>query len=127
MAEPDVEAAALKGVLEAATDLVVELSPDVLRLSAARLQNRAIDHYNQHWCGAQKHARASDRPEFLERLTVNYLRHACSHYENWLEDMKHAPGAKQARVIVRHKITYAIVTAFPHLEEAALKQQWGRS
>jgi hypothetical protein len=86
----------------------------------ANPQQAAIDAYNK-WhldgctcpgwhesglCG--KRANASDSPEFLRRVTVNYLRHNLTGYDRAYKRLAGRVGHKDAHEILRAEVNAAI-------------------
>lgn len=67
---------------------------------------------------------ASERssPEFLERITVNYLRHELSSYENHLTRVAGQVGAEDAYWRIKEKVLDAIAGAYPHLAAECCRQ-----
>jgi hypothetical protein len=107
--------------------------PELPALTKDELMRRAVDHYN---------ARGGSRPDFviareerngnvycwqpasvnssadfLDRISVNYVRHVLTTYENRLLAAKGRVGAKEAKEAVRSKILGAIAVAYPWLSE----------
>jgi hypothetical protein len=85
----------------------------------------ACQHYNQLWMFRgrdDKWASASASDEFLDRISVNYLRHECSHYEDQLMQAWGSIAASQARTIIKEKVLLAIEEAYPWLEDECNRQ-----
>lgn len=86
---------------------------------------QAVRHYNTLWSARgrdDKWATIHDDPEFLERITVNYLRHACTNYEDRLVELYGATGAAEARPLLKHRILTAIAATYPTLATACQRQ-----
>ena len=99
-------------------------------LTAEQLTELAIKAYNNHgpsrnaeraerWQSASPHS----RPEFLERITVNYLRHQCSPYDDNLRKIAGKTGVDEGRVQLKKKILQAIATSYPWLQEECCRQE----
>lgn len=70
----------------------------VPRLDKDRLIKRACDHYNDRQNeSSDLYASESSDPLFLERITVNYLRHELTRYEYELTKIAGQVGANDAR------------------------------
>lgn len=54
--------------------------------------------------------------EFLNRITINYLRHNCTIYENELEKMFGCVGVQEAHNLLQTKINDAIKETYPFLK-----------
>jgi hypothetical protein len=60
--------------------------------------------------------------EFLNRITVNYLRHSLSNYDDQLGDIFGRVGVGDAYTILNEKIYAKIAETYPHLREETEKQ-----
>jgi len=67
-------------------------------------------------------ASEGDSPEFLQRITVNYIRHQLTHYDNFLSRQHGKPGAEEARAIIRGRVFDAIAEAYPQLRDECHRQ-----
>jgi hypothetical protein len=100
------------------------------------LTQRACEHYN--WRQAERAERHGDwdwhsaTPQsdgfFLERITVNYLRHVHSRYESELATIFGRVGVREGYLALAEKVYTAIAAAYPHLagecaRQAAAKRQ----
>jgi len=100
-------------LMEAANRLqmrVPSLGPD-------KLIKRAVNAYNdrQDYRGGFRYASVQCDPEFLNRITVNFLRHECSSYERQLEQTYGKIGVRDAYGVINAKIYAAISAAYPEL------------
>lgn len=59
---------------------------------------------------------------FLTRITVNYLRHRCSPYEQILDRISGKVGKQEAYALLNQKIFQRISEMFPELKEECEKQ-----
>ena len=91
-------------------------------MSAEDLARRAVEHYNALWSGRKKRASLSDSSEFLARISVNYLLHQLTEYDEHLDKIAGKTGAHDARTDLRSCIYSAIAGAYPHLADECLKQ-----
>lgn len=99
------------------------LSVKALPLSTAR--SLAVDHYNNRGRG-NHFASLSDEPVFLDRITVNFIRHELTQYDETLMEAAGKTGVQQAVFAVRKRIYSAIAIAYPNLAwecESQLRQR----
>ncbi|PSR20024.1 MAG: hypothetical protein C7B45_16965 [Sulfobacillus acidophilus] len=90
------------------------------------LIRQACDHYNALWMDRgrdDKWATPSDDPAFLARIAVNYLRHACSPYEDRLDDLFGQIGATEGRLLLEHRVLTAIAQQYPALAAECQRQK----
>lgn len=94
-----------------------------------KLRCDAIDAYNGHqdWIceyefrGIRFATKDSD-PNFLDRITVNYLRHQLSDYGNRLVQLLGPTGKDEAYKALRDKILLAIAERYPELATECRRQ-----
>lgn len=103
--------------------------PELPSRSPEELRNLAIHHYND-LCAAREHhekfASTSDSAEFLERITVNFVRHELTDYEKSLQVLHGQVGASDARMEVAERILDAIAEAYPWLGHECDRQAMAR-
>lgn len=106
---------------------VAQLRIEVQLLEPTALIRRACDSYN--WLQISKgaaqnfeRATAQSDPNFLERISVNYLRHHCTNYHAGLANVSGRVGAQQAAHKIKGKIIAAIAKKYPHLHAECLRQ-----
>ena len=92
-----------------------------------RVRRDAIAHYNERARGADRDVRAGeDAGEgFLDRITVNYLRHAHSRYDAVLDRAAtEVEGLARSanRVEVRRQVMTEIAAAYPELADECQRQ-----
>jgi len=56
-------------------------------------------------------------PEFLHRITINYLRHECTSYDDELEKLFGKTGIHEAHQILQRRINKEISTTYPQLND----------
>jgi hypothetical protein len=108
-----------------------------LEIEVPRIEDyrtRACRHYNNLWMDRgqyHKHASPSDNKEFLDRISVNYLRHEMSDYEERLLSVRGCVGCGEAREYIKERILTAISCTYPELRGecnkqmvAMLEEQW---
>lgn len=67
-------------------------------------------------------ASPSDDSRFLERITVNYIRHRLTQYDDLLENT-HGKLAKQEAIkIIQRRVFVAIADTYPHYREECKRQ-----
>lgn len=94
--------------------------------SLVKITKQAIHHYNERqWdfehCDAI-FANVNSDKKFLARITVNYLRHCRSTYDNSLEYYSGKVGVDEAYCIIKTRILSAIANVFPDLAEECNNQ-----
>ena len=122
---------AVETKLERLQEYLANVKIEVPVLSKDELIKRACQHYNsiQSWrenegrktCGmtADKYS-ATD---FLERICVNYLRHALTKYEQHLDEISGKVGVYDGYLEIRHKIFEKISGVYPWLKVECLRQE----
>jgi hypothetical protein len=107
------------------------LAIEIPWLDRETLTRRACDQYNaRQWERAERHqdcerfreATPESDPEFLDRISVNYLRHRCSCYDRELRRMAGKVGADEVYPALRRKVLEAIASTYPALAPEALRQ-----
>jgi hypothetical protein len=107
-------------------DYLDELEITVPVMSLPLLTEQACAHYNdwqsvrERW-DAQEATPASN-PSFLERISVNYLRHRLSAYEQELARLFGKVGVREAYLEVNDMVYEAIATAYPTLAAECARQ-----
>ena len=104
-------------------------------LDSAELLARALRNYNAHnswkaerfddWTPATAESIARDQA-FRERITVNYLRHCLTSYEQRLEQMYGKTGVGEGKRLLGAKIYRAIGLAYPDLDQECIRQRQDR-
>ncbi len=115
-----------------AADLVKEaeqLPITVTRLPLDQLRKRAIASYNAFheellWERGHDYetADAQSDPAFLERITVNYIRHHLTAYDTHLEEVAGRIGVSQAIATIRRRVYAAIEATHPEYAEECQRQ-----
>lgn len=96
------------------------------KYTQAELRKRACNSYNNLWAsrGRDKHASGNESEDFLNRISVNHLRHEASPYEEYLLQSYKKIGANEAREAIRQRILTAIAAAYPWLAEECENQKY---
>lgn len=97
----------------------------VERLKLSRLQQLAIDSYNARSSG-HSFASRNDDPAFLERITVNFVRHELTQYDQALWEAAGKTGIAQAVTEIRRRVYGAIAQAYPSLCDECARQLGAR-
>jgi hypothetical protein len=98
----------------------------VLPLDDAK--QKACDHYNQRqmererWDDDWREAMLNSESKFLQRITVNYLRHRLSRYERDLEEIFGKVGVREAYQQINQKVYTAIAVSYPELKAECERQ-----
>lgn len=96
----------------------------VAEIPLQRAIARAQRHYNQRNPDKRPADLVSD-PNFLERITVNYLRHVCSHYDacrDFLRGIADPATRTQAGAIIKGRQLADIARKYPVLADEARRQ-----
>ena len=93
----------------------------VERLSPAEVRRQAIDSYNMRSHG-DSFASNADDPAFLERITVNFIRHELTEYDVALWEAAGKVGTARAVAKIRRRVYSAIAQAYPPLSEECGRQ-----
>ncbi|MDM7988933.1 hypothetical protein [Arthrobacter sp. zg-Y877] len=88
------------------------------------MQRKAIEHFNGRLRGKQSPASLSTAPSRLNRLTVNYLRHQQTSYEEELKEFKGVVGVGEAYLVVRNRILDLIADTYPQLKAECDRQKF---
>lgn len=93
-------------------------------MSEKTLLDEAVEHYNewQDYKGRYERIIYGDNKtgyfadtEFLNRISVNYLRHECTEYEEQLYELSGKVGIQEAHDILKERINQAIFEVYPDL------------
>lgn len=109
------------------------LQVSVPAFEIGELVRDAVTHYNWLWQSrdhrgdSSKSASTSDCPDFLERITVNYLRHDCTDYEQRLGSLAGKTGCGEAYEALKSKINCKIYQEYPDLAGQIASWQFNRA
>lgn len=103
---------------------VAKVPVPVPLLARKRLIREACVSYNALHDGQTDHIPATQGsdPEFLERITVNYLRHELSSYEDQLAALFGKVGRAEASAVIRERTYDAISARYPELAAECARQ-----
>ena len=106
-----------------------QLAVTVIRLPLDKLLKNAIDSYNAFheellWERGHDYEPATEQsdPAFLDRITVNYIRHNLTEYDSHLEELAGRIGVREAGKVIRNKIYAAIAAQYPEYAEECKRQ-----
>src|SRR5579859_250402 len=101
----------------------------LVTLPLAMARARAIAAYNsyQETMGLEWYTPASEEsdPAFLERITVNYIRHELMSYDADLDGLARKIGVHAAVTVIRRRVYDLIALAYPELAQECARQ-WQR-
>jgi len=100
----------------------IEAMPIVVeRHNFAWVKQQAIDSYNMRGRG-ESFATKADDPEFLERITVNFIRHELTQYDVALWEVAGKTGVVRAVAEIRRRVYLSIAQAYPALRAECERQ-----
>ncbi|WAP50851.1 hypothetical protein OL239_12750 [Arthrobacter sp. ATA002] len=88
------------------------------------MQDKAIAHFNGRLRRSQSPASRNTSKARLDRLTVNYLRHQQTSYEEELKEFKGVVGVGEAYLVVRNRILDLIADTYPQLRTECERQKF---
>ncbi|MBO0906799.1 hypothetical protein [Arthrobacter sunyaminii] len=88
------------------------------------MQDKAIAHFNSRLRRSQSPASRNTSKARLDRLTVNYLRHKQTSYEEELKEFKGVVGVGEAYLVVRNRILDLIADTYPQLRDECERQKF---
>jgi hypothetical protein len=101
----------------------------VRRLPLDTLLRRAIASYNAFheellWERGHDYERASEQsdPAFLERITVNFIRHELTEYDEGLEEVAGRIGVDEAAALIRQRVYAEIARIYPEYADECKRQ-----
>lgn len=96
----------------------------VKEMPLGRAISQAQKHYN-HRNPDGRRAELNSSNEFLARITVNYLRHVCSHYDsarNFLRTITDEDTRREAGAIIKGRQLADVARKYPALKDEARRQ-----
>ncbi len=93
----------------------------VERLGLTNIKRQAIDSYNRRSRGDSL-ATNSDDPAFLDRITLNFIRHELTEYDLALLEVARKTGVALAVTRIRRRVYSAIAQAYPSLSDECERQ-----
>jgi hypothetical protein len=107
---------------EALLTEIGQLKIAVTMLDEKTLHKRAIAHYERRQSAGDHHAFCRPDGPMLERITVNYIRHQLTHYDQHLADLFGRIGKEAGVFAVRQRVYAAIAAAYPALAAECERQ-----
>lgn len=95
----------------------VIIKVEVLELD--QVQKRAIDSYNAR---SDNLASAASDLDFLDRITVNYIRHNLTSYDHMLDFVKGKTGVEDGSLLIAKRIFASIAERYPSLADECARQ-----
>jgi hypothetical protein len=98
-------------------DLVDSVEITVGVIDPGVLRGNAIEHYNarQRFLDRDRIAEGDSSPEFLDRITMNYIRHELTTYDEHWPALIARVGREEAYQALRDRVARAIADAYPGL------------
>lgn len=118
--------AATKVAEKKAKELQTEVDkwkPKLPRMPIEEVRRRAIRAYND-WNVLYDKSEASEssNASFLDRITVNYLRHETTDYDSMLAEVAGKIGVRTAKCIIRKRVYDVIADTYPELASETDRQ-----
>lgn len=117
---------AVKTKLEKALDYARTVVINVPAINYEKVVKRACQSYNE-WHEYDRYGRYNEYftpadplnsdKDFLQRITINYLRHECSSYEQQLYKLYGKTGVNEAHDILQKRINDEIQRIYPQLKQ----------
>jgi hypothetical protein len=102
---------------------------EIVKLEESELLERAINHFNRRrWHKTDDYdvfepvASVDSDSGFLERITVNYIRHNLTSYDRLLREQAGKIGVRETGPVIKRTIFNRIAEAYPHLREECERQ-----
>lgn len=92
---------------------IENLNFNILGIDKKRLIQRAINHYETYHDTKVIYA----DEEFINRITINYLRHNCTKYDKVLDGLYGSVGKQEAHDIIKQKLNDTIKEKYTWLQE----------
>lgn len=121
---------AMKGVERQREELcgaVRGLSITVETMSLKQARRLACQNYNEHQLGrgsdSDPVAPETVEPAFLDRITVNFLRHCCTNYDSDVDSLSGRTGRDRARHVLKARTLSEIAATYPALASECESQK----
>jgi hypothetical protein len=99
---------------------------DVVLMPLRDVQRLAIDSYNEWHADAGGFASHKSESAFLNRISVNFIRHELTEYDHDLEDVAGKTGVSQAVDSIRLNVYGAMGIAYPFYAVECRRQCFAR-
>jgi hypothetical protein len=100
---------------------IMAMPINVQKLGLAEARRQAIDSYNMRGRG-ESFASNADDPAFLDRITVNFIRHELTEYDIALWEAAGKTGVALAVAEIRRRVYSAIAQEYPTLSDECERQ-----
>lgn len=107
---------ARKKALELASEME-SISIQIPRENPDEVRRLAIKSYNTRNSRRDRLAHPDDSPEFLNRISVNYIRHHMINYEDVLISLRRRVGRADAYFILKDRVIEAIHETYPEFAD----------
>lgn len=113
---------AVKTKKERLINEIESMDVKIVSMSMKHVRKQAINAYNEWNIFEGKFASDKDDQDFLDRITVNYIRHELTDYDQTLYELSGKTGSFEARELIWKKIFGAICKTYPALEKECQRQ-----
>ena len=107
---------------EALLDALDRVEIVVPRYEFAQVREEAVQHYNLLWAERGKYEKGASihsDPKFLERITLNFIRHELTRYESLLAAIQGKIGKADAYQLLKARVIEEIHRTYPELTGSA--------
>ncbi len=106
-------------------NFISNIKIEIIRVEAENLKEKAITHYQDLWDerGDCREVENNAPKSFIDRITVNMLRHEYSSYENQLCLIFGKIGVNEGYVLLKNRVLDKISETYPELEEECERQK----
>src|SRR5262245_52612751 len=107
---------------EALLDALVRVQIVVPRYEFAQVREAAVQHYNLLWAERGKYEKGASihsDPKFLERITLNFIRHQLTRYAGLLAAIQGKIGKAEAYQLLKARVIEEIHRTYPELAGSA--------
>lgn len=108
---------------QALLDYIERLEITIPAIPFPELLIQACDSYNSWNLCNDKFAQPTDSKDFLNRITVNFLRHECSAYESELYRLFGVVGKQEGYRLLKERVLEEIADVYPCLTGECHRQQ----
>jgi hypothetical protein len=107
------------------TNIAANWKPVITTKHINIVRKEAIENYNDFHYDHKQYSVASNKsdPSFLERITVNYIRHDLTDYDGLLYELHGKIGIHEAIELVRDRVYDTIAAAYPNLSDECNRQR----
>jgi hypothetical protein len=94
---------------------------EIPRYEPSEVLKAAINHYNSLWMSRDKHkiADLNSDPDFLNRITINFIRHNLVNYDQACNSLKGRIGRQEAYACLKSRVVELIQDVYPEFASTA--------